>query len=138
MTGLRNSPVTGESFGSRTDVGLLAIRVGIGLSFVFLVALKQSEAANIFVSPSSQVLSLVSLSLGACLVVCGFLTEWAAALSALGWAWAMYSGLRANVDWMILPVRAAEYVIVFSALGIIGPGKYSFDHFIRNKCAAKG
>jgi hypothetical protein len=123
--------------GSRIDVGLLTIRVGIGLSFVFLIALKQSEAAKIFVAPSGQLLSLVSLSIGACLVVFGFLTALAAVLSALGWAWAMYSGLRANVEWIILPLRAAEYVIVFSALGIIGPGKYSFDHLIRAKRGAK-
>jgi hypothetical protein len=71
------------------------------------------------------------------LVVFGFLTELAAVLSALGWAWAMYSGLRADVEWIILPVRAAEYVIVFSEFVIIGPGKYSFDHLIRAKRGAK-
>ena len=137
MTGLRNSSATGRSSGSRIDVGLLAIRVGIGLSFVFLVALKQSEAAKIFVAPSGHLLGFAFLYIGACLVVFGFLTELAAVLSALGWAWAMYSGLRADVEWIILPVRAAEYVIVFSALGIIGPGKYSFDHLIRTKRGAK-
>jgi hypothetical protein len=105
-------------------------------SFVFLVALKKSEAAKIGVS-SGHLLGFVSLYIGAWLVVFGFLTELAAVLSTLGWAWAMYCGLRADVEWIILPVRATEYVIVFSALGIIGPGKYSFDHLIGTKRGAK-
>jgi hypothetical protein len=115
------------------DAGLLVLRIGIGVSFAFLVALKQSEAAKIFVTPSGRLWPLLALSIGACLVVFGFFTELAAALSALGWAWAMYSGLRADMEWIVLPVRAAQYVIVFSALGITGPGSYSFDYLIRTK-----
>jgi uncharacterized membrane protein YphA (DoxX/SURF4 family) len=128
MTVPRESQAANSSSQSGIDAGLLAIRIGIGLSFVLLFALKQSEAAKIIVNQQERLLPLVSLSIAAFAVVCGFFTELAAALSALGWAWAMYSGLQSGAEWFVLPVRAAQYMILFAGLGVTGPGKYSLDH----------
>jgi uncharacterized membrane protein YphA (DoxX/SURF4 family) len=109
---------------------MLIIRIGIGLSFVLLFALKQSEAAKTLATQPGRMWTFVALSIGTVLVVCGLFTRLAAALAAIGWAWAMGTELRAGAEWFVLPVRAAEYMILFTALGITGAGKYSLDHWM--------
>src|SRR2546427_13281284 len=71
-------------------------------------------------------------SIGAFLIGCGFLTRLLAASLALGMAGALYTSVRLGEDWL----RAALYLIVFVALPLIGPGKFSVDHLIKSKTAA--
>jgi uncharacterized membrane protein YphA (DoxX/SURF4 family) len=73
-------------------------------------------------------------SIGAFLIGCGFLTRILAASLALGMAGALYTSVRLEEDWL----RAALYLIIFSALILTGPGEFSLDHFLRrNKSAAE-
>jgi uncharacterized membrane protein YphA (DoxX/SURF4 family) len=128
-----------ESFStSRIDAGLLILRVGIGLSFIFLFGLKQSEASKIFIDLPGRSWPLVLLSIAAFAVVCGFFSRLAATLSASMWALAMYSALRVGVEWFILPIRSAEFVVLFTALAATGPGKYSLDYAIQLLLNRKG
>jgi uncharacterized membrane protein YphA (DoxX/SURF4 family) len=69
-------------------------------------------------------------------VVSGFLAELAAAFSALGWTWALYSELQVGLEWDSLPIRAALYVILFTALAIAGPGKFSLDDLLQRRASA--
>jgi uncharacterized membrane protein YphA (DoxX/SURF4 family) len=62
-------------------------------------------------------------SIGALLIGCGLLTRFAAASAALGMAGALYTSVRLGEDWL----RAALYLIVFTALSLTGAGKYSID-----------
>jgi uncharacterized membrane protein YphA (DoxX/SURF4 family) len=71
-------------------------------------------------------------SIGALLIGCGFLTRILAASAALGMAGALYTSVRLHEDWL----RAALYLIVFVALALIGPGKFSVDCLIKSKTAA--
>lgn len=71
-------------------------------------------------------------SVGAFLIGCGFLTRILAASAALGMAGALYTSVRLDEDWL----RAAFYLIVFVALALMGPGKFSVDHLIKSKTAA--
>jgi uncharacterized membrane protein YphA (DoxX/SURF4 family) len=70
-------------------------------------------------------------SIGAFLIGCGFLTRILAASAALGMAGALYTSVRLHEDWL----RAALYLIVFVALALIGPGKFSVDYLIKSKTA---
>jgi uncharacterized membrane protein YphA (DoxX/SURF4 family) len=71
-------------------------------------------------------------SIGAFLIGCGFLTRILAASAALGMAGALYTSVRLEEDWL----RAALYLIVFVALALMGPGKFSVDYLIKSKTAA--
>ncbi len=68
-------------------------------------------------------------SIGAFLIGGGFLTRLLAASAALGMAGALYTSVRLGEDWL----RAALYLIVFTALVLTGPGKFSVDHLLQRK-----
>lgn len=118
------------------DAGLLLLRLGVALIFILLFALKQSAGKEVFAYHPGRVAPLVALSLGALLVTCGWLTRPAAALMALAWAWAAYSGLHAGQHWFALPVRAALFVFLFAALALTGPGRYSLDGLRKGKASS--
>jgi uncharacterized membrane protein YphA (DoxX/SURF4 family) len=71
-------------------------------------------------------------SIGALLIGCGFLTRILSASAALGMAGALYTSVRLDENWL----RAALYLIVFAALALIGPGKFSVAYLIKSKTAA--
>jgi uncharacterized membrane protein YphA (DoxX/SURF4 family) len=68
-------------------------------------------------------------SIGAFLIGCGLLTRLLAASAALGMVGALYTSVRLGEDWL----RAALYLIVFTALVLTGPGKFSVDHLLQRK-----
>ena len=68
-------------------------------------------------------------SIGAFLIGCGCLTRILAASAALGMAGALYTSIQLGEDWL----RAALYLILFIGLSLIGPGKFSVDHFFTRK-----
>jgi hypothetical protein len=110
-----------------TDAGLLVLRIGTGLCFPLLIALKQSEGRTIFISHSGRSLPLVLLSAGALLVTAGLLTRLAAGIVGSWWIWVAYSVLHAGWDWQVMPVRAILFAFLFATLTITGPGKFSID-----------
>jgi uncharacterized membrane protein YphA (DoxX/SURF4 family) len=116
---------------ARLDTGLLTLRVGAGLSFILLFGLRQSQGASVFIYHPGRVWPLVALSFGALLVVSGFHARLAAGAVALAWAWAVYSGLRGGAEWFALPTRAFLYFLLFTALALTGPGKFSLEHLLR-------
>jgi uncharacterized membrane protein YphA (DoxX/SURF4 family) len=73
-------------------------------------------------------------SIGAFLIGCGFFTRLLVASLALGMVGALYTSVRLEEDWL----RAALYLMIFSALILTGPGELSLDHLLkRNKSAAE-
>jgi uncharacterized membrane protein YphA (DoxX/SURF4 family) len=73
-------------------------------------------------------------SIGAFLIGCGFLTRLLSASLALGMAGALYVSVRLGEDWL----RAALYLIIFTALSMTGPGEFSLDRLLwRNKSASE-
>jgi len=73
-------------------------------------------------------------SIGAFLIGCGFLTRLLSASLALGMAGALYVSVRLGEDWL----RAALYLIIFTALGMTGPGEFSLDRLLcSNKSGAE-
>ena len=66
-------------------------------------------------------------SIGAFLIGCGLLTRLLAASAALGMVGALYTSVRLGEDWL----RAALYLIIFTALTFTGAGKFSVDHLLK-------
>jgi len=71
-------------------------------------------------------------SVGAFLIGCGFLTRVFAASAALGMVGALYVSVRLDEDWL----RAALYLIAFTAIAFTGPGKFSADHLMKGKTSS--
>jgi putative oxidoreductase len=123
-----NDTSAGQS-NRRIDAGLLTLRIGVGLTFVLLFALRQSQGPQIFAHPG-HVAPLILMSTGALLITCGLWTRPAALALALTWAWALLSGLEMGQEWFSLPYRAAVYLLLFAALLFTGSGKFSIDHML--------
>jgi uncharacterized membrane protein YphA (DoxX/SURF4 family) len=70
-------------------------------------------------------------SIGALFVGIGFLSRFAAASLALGMIGALYTSVRLGEDWL----RAALYLIIFTGLIFIGPGRFSVDHVLQKRKA---
>ena len=51
------------------------------------------------------------------------------ALSMVG---ALYTSIRIG-DPLVSRGSALQYVLIFAALAIMGPGRYSVDHFLRRR-----
>src|SRR4249919_2873740 len=100
-----------QSGQSMRSVGLAPLIGSLGFPAPFLLALWET----------------FNESLGAFLVGFGLLTRVTAASAALGMAGAFYASLQLKEDWL----RAALYLIIFSALALTGPGELSFDHLIK-------
>ena len=124
---------SGQTRSSRLDVGLLAIRIGIGLSFVLLLALKPADATKFLAKATGTIAAghlwpANILSIAAFLIMFGLFTRAVAALSALACLYAAVAAVHLGLPWFVLPVLSAESVFLFTALAITGPGKFSLDH----------
>ena len=136
------------------DLGLLVLRgAGFLLAFTFgiqkigwYIAAFHSEAPFASVGlapliakmgfPASVILALwitFNESIGAFLIGCGFFTRILAISSALGMIGALYTSVQLREDWL----RAALYLIVFTALSLTGAGKFSIDGFLQGRKAKK-
>jgi uncharacterized membrane protein YphA (DoxX/SURF4 family) len=129
---------SGRTRSSRLDVGLLAIRIGIGLSFVLLLALKPADATEFLAKAAGTIAaghlwSASILSIAAFFLMFGLFTRAVAALSVLACLYAAVAALHSGLPWFVLPVLSAEYVFLFTALAITGPGKFSLDHLRRSR-----
>lgn len=71
----------------------------------------------------------------ACLISLGFLCRLCAAIAAFGMAVALLVSLRLGEE----PFRAQLYCVAFGVLVITGPGRFSFDHYLKSgRARAKG
>lgn len=68
-------------------------------------------------------------SVGAFFVGIGFVTRFAAASLALGMIGALYTSVQLQEDWL----RAALYLIIFTALILTGPGTTSVDRWLQSR-----
>lgn len=68
-------------------------------------------------------------SIGAFFIGIGFLTRFAAASLALGMVGALYTSMQLREDWL----RAALYLIVFTAVIFTGPGRFSVDGWLQSR-----
>ena len=68
-------------------------------------------------------------SIGALFVGIGFFSRFAAASIALGMIGALYTSVRLGEDWL----RAALYLIIFTALTFTGPGRFSVDQLLKKR-----
>jgi putative oxidoreductase len=78
------------------------------------------------------VCAVLNESIGALLIACGLLTRLAAAVSTLGMAGALYISLRLGEE----PLRAMLYLIIFLALVLTGPGRFSMDYLLAKRFRA--
>jgi uncharacterized membrane protein YphA (DoxX/SURF4 family) len=69
----------------------------------------------------------LSESIFALLIALGLFTRLSATCAALSMAGAFYFSLRVGEE----PLRAALYLLIFGALALTGPGKFSIDHLGR-------
>jgi uncharacterized membrane protein YphA (DoxX/SURF4 family) len=78
-------------------------------------------------------LQTLNESIGALLLACGYLTRFAAASLAFGFAVATYCNLKAaEAAWMM----AGYFCIMFTTLLLAGPGKFSIDYRLETKARA--
>jgi uncharacterized membrane protein YphA (DoxX/SURF4 family) len=132
------------------DLGLLALRsAGFLLAFTFgiqkigwyITALhSKAPLASVGLAPliakmgfpASVILALwitFNESIGAFLIGCGLFTRILAISSALGMIGALYTSVQLAEDWL----RAALYLIVFIALSLMGPGRFSIDRLLQSR-----
>jgi uncharacterized membrane protein YphA (DoxX/SURF4 family) len=129
---------SGRTRSPRLDVGLLAIRIGIGLSFVLLLALKPADATKFLAKATGTIAAghlgpPSILSIAAFFIMFGLFTRAVAALSASACLYAAVAALHSGLPWFVLPVLSGESVFLFTALAITGPGKFSLDHLRRSR-----
>jgi uncharacterized membrane protein YphA (DoxX/SURF4 family) len=75
-------------------------------------------------------LQTLNESIGALLLACGYLTRFAAASLAFGYAVATYCSLKAaEAAWMM----AGYFCIMFTTLLLAGPGIFSIDYLLETK-----
>jgi len=95
------------------SIGLAPLIAKVGFSFPIILALWIT----------------LNESIGAFFVGIGFLTRFAAASLALGMVGALYTSLQLHEDWL----RAALYLIIFTAVIFTGPGKFSVDRWLQRR-----
>lgn len=137
---------------SGVDVGLLVLRLGMGLSMFLIFGLPKLQAAvaywhtgqwqfvdfNRKVALPAPVLCAYLQSLNesvvALFLAAGFLARYAAASLAFGFAVATACSLKAQEpQWLF----AAYFCLIFLSLAFTGPGRFSLDTVWLSKRAAR-
>src|SRR5215468_9237124 len=118
----------------RADRGLLVLRAGLALSFGLLAPTREhSVAGETFGTPAAHAGLLAVLILAGAFAAVGFRTRVAAGLAAVGWLCAAAGDLAAGEDWFAFPVRAFVYALMFLALSLAGPGRFSIDGWLARR-----
>jgi len=118
----------------RTDLGLLVLRAGLGLSFILLALTREhAVAGETFGLTSAHAGLLAVLVLAGAFAAIGFRTRVASGVAAVGWLCAAAGDLLAGEDWVGFPVRAFVYALLFLALSLAGPGRFSIDRRLERR-----
>ena len=131
----------------KLNAGLLALRAGAGISLAVQHGwAKMADAIGLyhghawgfvefirslgFPAPVFFAVSaMLSESVCAVLVACGFFTRIAAAAVTFTMAVAIFADLKERSS-----IEAAwQYAICFAAISLTGPGAYSFDYLLKRK-----
>lgn len=134
------------------DAGLLFLRLAAGLSLLLLFGLTKLRDTSAylhtgqwqFVDFNRKVglpapvlvayLQTLNESIGAFLLAAGVVTRYVAAALAFGFGVAAACSLRMGEQaWLI----AAFYCVMFATLLLTGPGKFSIDHLLQSRTAAR-
>ncbi|MEO6696261.1 MAG: DoxX family protein [Ignavibacteria bacterium] len=139
------------SFDKFRNIGLLILRIGIGLSFVFLHGWpKISGGPELWEAIGSSMANLginffpvfwgfmagFSEFFGALLLILGFFFRPATFLLAFTMFVAMMTHLTKLDPWSKVSYPM-DLLILFTALFFIGPGIYSLDEYFKNKKKVK-
>ena len=129
------------------DTGLLIIRAGVGLCFIFIHGIgkltggaelweaigKSMENIGISFAPAFWgFMASFTETFGALLLIAGFLYRPAAFLLAFTMFVAMMNHLAKLDPWGRV-AHSMELMFVFAGLMLIGPGRLSIDYYIRNR-----
>jgi len=129
------------------NIGLLLLRIGIGISFIFLHGLSKisggperwesigKSMANLgitFLPTFWGFMAGFSEFFGALLLILGLFYRPATFLLAFTMFVAMMSHLTKLDPWSRVS-HPMDLLILFGALFLIGPGKYSLDEYFRKK-----
>jgi putative oxidoreductase len=132
----------------RLSSGLLVLRLGFGLSLLFLFGVAKIKAASGYLHTGqwqfvdfnrkfgvplpvvSACIQTLNESLGALLVACGIATRWAAAFLTIGFAAASWYSMKAQDGGFLM---AAFYCIAFLAIVLTGPGRFSIDQWLSSR-----
>lgn len=134
------------------DAGLLILRVGAGLSLLLLFGWPKLQAGWSFLYTGQwqfvdfnrkmglpapvlvAYLQTLNESVGALLLASGFLTRYAGAALAVGFAAATVCSLKAGEPaWL----TAAYFCMNFTALLLTGPGRFSIDALLESRARAR-
>jgi putative oxidoreductase len=141
----------------KTDLGLLLLRAA-GLVLCFTFGIEKSGWLIRFIGsgkpwdviplaglirnvgfPFAPVLALFAIlceSVFALFVALGFYTRIFSILIAVCMMGALYTSVCIN-DPLISKNSAMEYIIIFGAIAILGPGKFTIDRYVRMAFADK-
>lgn len=117
------------------NAGLLFLRIAGGLAFALIFVLSPPAGQNLLLEYAWRAWLIGLLAVCSFLVASGIFTRSAAAVAAAVWIFAAYTDLRTRQAWYSLPVRNCEFVFLFAALALAGPGKFSLERRLRPKAA---
>jgi putative oxidoreductase len=106
------------------DAGILVVRAGLLIFFVLLFALDKGNATGSFAVGPAVILIFVVATLAA-FAILGYCTRLVSIISCIFWGLGTVSGLLTGQKWDILPYRDAMLFLLFIALALAGPGRFS-------------
>jgi len=109
----------------RLDLGLLVLRVGIGVLTILWLALPAAGATATFGGRPEGSWIVVVVGGLALLVVLGYRGRTAAGALAVLSLWALIAELLDHQPPLAIPMRAGIWVILFTGLALLGPGQYA-------------
>ena len=147
-----------ETSQAKIDLGLLLLRAA-GLVLCFTFGIQKLGWLSQYISsgkpwdavplaslirnvgfPLAPILALFAIlceSLFALLVAIGIYTRTFSILIAVCMVGALYTSIRIN-DPVISKNSAMEYIIIFGAIAILGPGKFTVGRYLKLAFAGKG
>lgn len=109
----------------RLDLALLWLRIGTGILMVLWLALPAAGATATFGGRPEGAWVLVLVGALVLLVVVGYRARTAAGALAVLSCWAVIAELLDHQRALAIPMRSAIWVILFTGLALVGPGRYA-------------
>lgn len=121
---------------SSPNAGLLFLRLAAGAALTLFIAKHSADHNSLFFSARHFWL-LAVLAFSFVFLLGGIFTRLAAACAAFTWALAACGELRAGQTWVVQPVRDCEFVFLFAALAVAGPGRFSAAHWLKSRTESR-